>query len=67
MRFNLKVHVEARAGSVACSASLQPGARRCESPLPGPLCSADPVVGVVVQKRREERGAQQLSEQTETR
>ncbi|CAB1418306.1 unnamed protein product [Pleuronectes platessa] len=41
--------------------SLQPGGRRCESPLPGPLCSADPVVGVVVQKRREERGAQQLT------
>lgn len=39
-----------------CVVSLQPGRRWWEYPLHRSLCSADPVVGVVVQRARERRG-----------
>lgn len=64
---DIKVHDKAPCLCVSV-VSLQPGLRWWESPLHRSLCSADPVVGVVVHRARkgeERRGAQQLSEQTE--
>lgn len=58
---------ESSARAFLSVASMQLGARRWEYPLRGPFCSADPVVGVVVQRKGEQKEPRQPSEANSNR